>query len=60
MQSFFGHINSLFFIYSVYIKWISSEWKKPDAFFFLQKGKDTFLEFKTASDFKQQQKCPLA
>lgn len=29
-------------------------------FFFLQKGKDTFLEFKTASDFKQQQKCPLA
>lgn len=29
-------------------------------FFFYKKGKDTFLEFKTASDFKQQQKCPLA
>lgn len=41
MCSFFGHTNSLGFIYSVYIKRISSEWKKLDFFFvsFLQKLK---------------------
>jgi len=38
MCSFFGHTNSLVFIYSVYIKTISSEWQELDLFLlFLQK-----------------------
>lgn len=58
MCSFFRHTNTLFFVYLVYIKRISSEWKKLNfVFIFLQKLKIPARI--QNSDFKQQQKYPL-